>query len=73
MVSVQEFWAWEGAVTWGQKVEGTFLPWVNHKNVLNLKASFSAAPISPEARVCSHQTVKASLSRLLPLNPIPQV
>ena len=72
MVSVQEFWIWEGAVIWGRKVEGTFLPWVNHKNVLNLKASFSAAPISPEASVCSHQTVKASLSMLLPLSPIPQ-
>lgn len=72
MVSVQEFWIWEGAVIWGRKVEGTFSPWVNHKNVLNLKASFSAARISPEASVCSHQTVKASLSMLLPLSPIPQ-
>ena len=73
MVSVQEFWIREGAVIWGQKVEGTILPWVNHKTALNLKASFSAAPISPEASVCSHQTVKASLSILLPLNPVPQV
>ena len=73
MVSVQEFWIREGAVLWGQKVEGTILPWVNHKTALNLKASFSAAPISPEASVCSHQTVKASLSILLPLNPVPQV
>ena len=43
------------------------------QNCPKLKASFSAAPISPEASVCSHQTVKASLSILLPLNPVPQV